>query len=131
MLARFDGEPKFKFSNKQMCKLLYEVMGLPIRVRGKPTAKMKLAGHFEGNPKADDLALLYARRDGTEEQGIILEAIKLIKMVSTRQSLYYSKYPYFIHWKTGKIHSSHRQCATNTRRAASAKPKQLGFVGEI
>ena len=122
VLARFDGEPKFKFSNKQMCKLLYEVMGLPIRVRGKPTAKMKLAGNFEGNPKADDLALLYARRDGTEEQGIILEAIKLIKMVSTRQSLYYSKYPYFIHWKTGKIHSSHRQCATNTRRAASAKP---------
>ena len=122
VLARFDGEPKFKFSNKQMCKLLYETMGLPVRVRGKPTAKMKAAGIFEGNAKADDLALSYAKRDATEEQVVVLEAVKLIKMVKTRQSLYYSKYPYFIHWKTGKVHSSHRQSSTNTRRATSAKP---------
>jgi hypothetical protein len=44
VLSYFKGEPAFKISNKQMCKLLYEVMALPIRVRGKPTAKMKAAG---------------------------------------------------------------------------------------
>ena len=118
----FTGEPKFKASNKQMVKLLYEVMKLPIVVRNKPTAKMKAAGIKQGNPKGDVLALAYALRDGPDELKPVLEAIKLMQMVRTRDSLYYSKYPYFVHWKTGRIHSSHNQCQAVTRRASSAKP---------
>ena len=118
----FKGEPRFKMSNKMMCKLLYEVMGLPVKVRNKPTATMKLKGIKEGNPKGDALAIAYALRDGTEEQVKVLESLKLMQMVKTRVSLFYSKYPYLIHWKDGKIHSSHNQCATNTRRASSSGP---------
>lgn len=118
----FTGEPKFKASNKMMCKLLYEVMGLPIKVRNKPTAAMKLKGIREGNPKGDALAIEYALLAGTPEQVEVLKALKLMTMVKTRNSLYYSKYPYLLHWKDGKIHSSHNQCATNTRRASSSGP---------
>lgn len=118
----FTGEPKFKASNKMMCKLLYETMKLPIKVRNKPTAKMKESGVREGNPKADALAIAYAIRDASVEQVAILESLKLMQMVKTRIGLYYSKYPYFLHWRDGKIRSSHNQCATNTRRASSSAP---------
>lgn len=117
----FSGEPIFKLSNKQMTKLLYDTMALPIRVRNKPTEKMRAVG-AEGNPKGDVLAMEYALRDGDETQCAVIQGLKLMQMVKTRRSLYYSKYPYFIHWKTGRIHSSHNQCETNTRRASSSKP---------
>lgn len=122
VLRHFKGEPVIKFSNVQMARLMYETMKLPIRVRNKATATMKAKGILEGNPKADALAIEYALRDGDPEQKKILEAIKLMQMVRTRKSLYYSKYPYFVHWKTGKVHSSHNQCGTNTRRASSSAP---------
>lgn len=118
----FTGEPLFAISNKQMCKLLYEVMKLPVKVRNKPTPKMKEKGIFEGNAKGDALAIQYGLRDGTEEQKEVLEGLRLMTMVKTRRSLYYKKYPYFIHWKTGKLHPTHNQCETNTRRASTGKP---------
>lgn len=119
----FSGEPVFKLSNKQMQKLLYEVMKLPIRARNKPTEKMRKEGK-EGNPMGNALAIAYAMRDADEEQKAVLEAIQLLRMVNTRRSLYYSKYPYFIHWKTGRIHPTHNQCHTNTRRASESKPNK-------
>jgi 5'-3' exonuclease len=118
----FTGEPKFKASNKQMQVLLYTVMALPIRVRGKATEKMRAAGVREGNPKGNALAIAYAERDASEGLLEVLQAISLMQMVRTRRGLYYNKYPYFVHWKDGRIHSSHNQCATNTRRASSSKP---------
>lgn len=119
----FSGEPQFAISNKQMQKLLYEVMGLPVRVRNKPTAAMRAKG-LEGNPKGDVLAMEYALRDADDEQKAVLQGLKLMQMVKTRRSLYYTKYPYFIHWKTGRIHPSHNQCETNTRRASESKPNK-------
>ncbi len=119
----FTGEPLFKISNKQMCKLLYEVMALPVRVRNKPTKAMKLAGK-QGNPKGDALALEYALRDANEEQAPVLQGLKLMQMTLVRQRFYYKPYPYFIHWKTGRIHPSHNQCSTNTRRASESKPNK-------
>ena len=120
--SQFKGEPLMRFSNKQMCYLLYEVMKLPLRVTNKPTKKMRAKGIKVGNPKGDALALEYALRDATPEQKAVLEGIRLMLMVRTRRNLYYSKYPYFVHWLTGRIHPSHNQCATNTRRASSSKP---------
>jgi DNA polymerase I-like protein with 3'-5' exonuclease and polymerase domains/5'-3' exonuclease len=122
VLRHFKGEPVIKFSNKQLAKLLYEVMALPIRVRNKATDAMRAKGIREGNPKADALAIAYAMRDAVDVQQEVLKSMQLIQMVNTRNGLYYSKYPYFVHWKTGKIHSSHNQCATNTRRASSSAP---------
>lgn len=118
--SNFKGEPIFKISNKMLCKLLYETMGLPIRVRNKPTAKMKAEGIRQGNPKGDVVAVGFGLIDADEDQKKILRAIQLLKMVATRRSLYYSKYPYSIHWKDGLLHSSHNQCGTNTRRASSS-----------
>jgi 5'-3' exonuclease len=119
----FTGEPVFKASNKQMIKLLYEAMKLPVRVRNKPTKIMRQKG-LPGNPKGDALALEYALRECTEEQAAVLRGIKLMRMVITRRSLYYTKYPYFMHWKTGRIHPTHNQSSTNTRRASESKPNK-------
>lgn len=120
----FTGEPIFKIGTKQMCKLLYEVMALPVRVRNKPTEIMRSKGIKEGNAKADNLALEYALREASDEHKQVIEAIKLMTMVKTRRSLYYVNYPHFVHWKTGRIHPSHNQCQTNTRRASESDPNK-------
>lgn len=110
-------------SPKQMQDLMYTKMGLPIRVYNKATPIMRKAGLTKGSPKTDALAFTYALNlDCTPEQKPVLEALKLMKMVETRRGLYYKPWPYFVHWKTGRIHSSHNQSATNTRRASSSKP---------
>lgn len=124
VMRHFTATPVFNpGSPVQMQKLLYETMGLPVRVFNKPTPQMKAKGQRQGNPKADELAIAYAKQmDATPEQKEVLEALRLMKMVQTRRGLYYTPYPFFVHWKTGRIHSSHNQCSTNTRRASSSKP---------
>lgn len=122
----FTGKPRFAYGNKDMSRLLYEVMGMSIKVRNKPTAIMKAKGIREGNPKADSLAIDYAimeaKEKGLEAEEKVLMSLKLINMVNTRLGLFYKPYPDFVHWKSGKVHSSHRQCHANTRRASSAEP---------
>lgn len=147
-------EPQFNDgSPKQMQALMYDVMGLEIKVRNKPTEIMRSKGE-PGSPKTDALAIAYALREcelkskEAEDQlndpdtdpvlldtlrmksaeamrkFDVLEALKLMAMVGTRRSLYYSKYPYFKHWKDGKIRSQHNQAATNTRRASESGPNK-------
>jgi len=119
----FTGEPTFNpGSPKQLQNLFYTVMGLPVRVTNKPTDNMRAAGLRVGTPKTDNLAIAYALKECTEEQAAVLKALRLMKMVETRRGLYYEPYPKFLHWKTGKVHSSHNQSATNTRRASTSKP---------
>lgn len=101
--SHFTGEPVFKASNNQMCHLMYEVMGLPIVVRNKPTEKMRKEGK-PGGAKGDNLAIEYALRSATPEVQEVLKSLKLMQMVKTRRGLYYDKYPNFVHWRTGKIH---------------------------
>jgi len=137
----FKGEPQFNDgSPKQMQKLMYEVMGLEIKVRNKPTDIMRAAGIREGTPKTDALAINYALLDCDEivknpmsteaevaeakQVKAALEALQLMSMVGTRRSLFYGKYPYFPHWKDGKIRSNHNQAAANTRRATESKPNK-------
>ena len=122
----FTGEPDNPLgSPTKMGKLMYEMMGLPVRVRNKATDVMRKAGIYEGNPKTDALALDYAlQMDATPEQKPVLEALKLMQMVRTRRGLFYSTYPYFVHWKDGMVHPSHNQCATNTRRASESAPNK-------
>lgn len=122
--SHFKGEPVFKFSSKQMCHLMYEVMGLPVVVRGKVSATMRAKGQKVGNPAANELAIKYAIRDGDPNVKGVLEGLRVMKMVVTRKGLFYSKYPGFAHWMTGRIHGSHNQCHTNTRRASESKPNK-------
>lgn len=119
----FSGRPAVNLgSPKQMQKLMYETMGLPIKVYNPPTETMRKAGLKVGTPKTDNLAITYALVDCAEELRPVLEALRIIKMVSTRFNLFYTPLPGFVHWKTGLVHSSHNQCGTNTRRASSSKP---------
>lgn len=124
----FTGKPRFAYGNKDMSRLLYEVMGMTIKVRNKPTAIMKAKGIREGNPKADALAVAYAISEATlageskAEELKVLKALQLITTVNTRNGLFYATYPNFVNWHSGKVHSSHRQCHANTRRASSAEP---------
>jgi len=137
----FKGEPQFnKGSPLQMQRLMYEVMGLEIKVRNAPTDNMRKAGIREGTPKTDALAVNYGLldcdaiiKDPTASEAEVaeakkvkaaLEALQLMGMVGTRRSLYYSKYPYFPHWKDGKVRSNHNQAAANTRRATESKPNK-------
>lgn len=122
--SKFEAKPEFNpGSPKQMSNLIYEVMKLPVRVFNPLTAIARKAGETTGTAKTDELAIAYALKlDATPEQKEVLEALRLIKMVATRNGLYYSTYPYFLSWKTGRLHSSHNQCATNTRRASSSGP---------
>lgn len=122
----FKGEPDFNIGSPvQKQKLLYELLDLPVRVRNKPTDQMKAAGIREGSPKTDVLAIEWAKKfDAKEEAKPVLEALKLMQMVETRRSLYYNKYPGFLHWKTGKLHSSLNQCEANTRRSSEAAPNK-------
>lgn len=122
----FKGEPVFNTgSPQQKQKLMYEVMGLPIRVRNKPTDAMRAKGTREGSAKTDVLAIDWAiKYDANEEVKPVLEAMKLMQMVETRRSLYYSKYPGLLHWRTGKLHSSFNQCEANTRRSSESGPNK-------
>lgn len=119
---KFTGEPVFNFgSPKQKITLLYEVMGLPVRVRNKPTAKMKAAG-VQGSPSTDALAVNYAIRDADPKQRVFLEAIQLYISCRTKFSLYYDQYPDMLHWRDGKLHPSVNQCQANTLRGSCATP---------
>jgi DNA polymerase I-like protein with 3'-5' exonuclease and polymerase domains len=52
----------------------------------------------------------------------VIAALSEMQTVQTRRGLYWNTYPNFVHWKTGKVHPSLRQSATNTRRHTSARP---------
>lgn len=134
--SHFNGEPEFNAgSPKQLGKLFYDVLELPVKVYNPPTDKMRADGNKTGTPKTDALAISYGLMDvaDDEQKVTVLKALRLMKMVQTREGLYYKPYPGFIHWKTGRVHSSHNQCATNTRRASSSMPnvQQLAKNGKV
>lgn len=128
LTAMFDGTPNFNAgSPKQKVQLMYEVMGLPVRLRGAPTANMRKAG-VEGTPKTDELAIKTALKldlDKNDETHLpkieALEAMLKMANINTRFNLYYNKYPAYIHWKDGKIHGALHQGATVTGRFTSSK----------
>lgn len=119
----FKAAPTFNGgSPKQMAELLYTTLGLPVRLYNDATETMKKQGIRQGNPKTDALAIVYALLDADAEQTEILKALRACKVIETRRGLFYNPLPTFVHWKTGKVHSNHNQCGTNTRRASSSRP---------
>lgn len=123
--SRYSGKPDFNVgSPKQISKLLYEVIGMPIRLRNKATDAMRAAGIKEGNPRTDDGAIEMAIKfkDVGEREVAVLKALLEMKSCNTRNALYWSAYPGMINWKTGKIHPEIRQSSTNTRRWTSGQP---------
>lgn len=124
--AHFTAKPDFNAgSPKQMQNLMYNVMGLPIRIRNKPTDLMRARGE-DGTPSTDDVAinsaLHYDLPDENDERRQVLQALLKIKMYNTREGLYYSTYPVLPHWKSKRIHASNNQCSTVTRRFSCSQP---------
>ena len=122
---RFDGTPEINVgSNKQLTTLLYETMGLPVRLRNKATDVMRAKGIREGNPRADDEAMAMAIKmgDASPEVAPVLKALTQMKSINTKMGLYWNPYPDMVHWTDGKLHPEVRQCATNTRRHTSSHP---------
>ena len=122
---RFEGKPNFNVgSPKQIAHLMYEVIGLPIRLRNKATDAMKAKGIKLGNPQTDDDAINMALKfkDVEGEPAEVLKALLELKSINTRTSLYWTAYPKFVHWQTGRIHPEVQQCSTNTLRHAGSKP---------
>ncbi len=111
-------------SPKQMQKLLYETLGLPIRLRNPVTDAAKAKGATEGSPKTDDDAMNMAVKFGDVEGDAakVLKSLIEVKSAHTRRGLYWEPYPKLLHWKTGKLHPNLRQSATNTRRFAGSSP---------
>jgi hypothetical protein len=65
MAKRFVAAPDFNTGSfVQIGKLMYEVMGLPIRLRNKATDAMRAKGIREGNPQTDDDAINMAIKMG-------------------------------------------------------------------
>lgn len=122
--SRYKGKPNFNVgSPKQLATLLYEVMGLPIRLRNKATETMRAAGNKLGHPRTDDSAIDMAIKfgDAKEREASVLKSLLEMKSCNTRNGLYWSAIPLHIHWKTGKLHSEITQSNTNTRRWTSSK----------
>ena len=126
MVARnFSGKPVFNVGSPlQISKLLYEVVGMPVRLRNKPTEKMREAGKREGTARTDDSAIELAVKmgDATEREAEVLKSMLDMKKANTRTALYWKPYPTMLHWKTGKMHPEMRQSSTNTRRWTSGSP---------
>lgn len=123
--SRFKGAPELNTgSPKQMQKLLYETLALPVRLRNKPTEAMRKQGIKEGTVRTDEDAILMAIKQGDirEDKVEVLKAILELKSISTRRGLYWDAYPKFLHHKTNRIHPEFRQSSTNTRRYTGANP---------
>ncbi len=108
----------------QLQKLLYETLGLPVRLRNKATDAMRAKGIREGNARTDEDAMMMAIKQGdvTGTDAEVLKALVEAKSIRTRQGLYWEAYPKFLHHRTGRIHPSLRQSSTNTRRYTGAEP---------
>lgn len=151
--SRFSGKPELNLgSPKQMTKLLYETLGLEVKIINKLTDnerqnKRDLAdacykfGKIErGSSKVeplteeekvlliqkastDDTAMQFALLDDLEpEVRKFLENLMALKKINTRCSLFYNKYRNIRHWRTNKVHAALNQCATVTRRYSASGP---------
>ena len=129
----YKGTPNFNVgSPSQITKLMYEVIGAPVRLRNKATDAMKAKGIREGNPRTDDGAIEMAVKMG-DVKGVeaeVLEALLTMKSCNTRNALYWSSYPTMIQWKTGRLHPEVRQSGTNTRRFTGSTPNIMQMQGD-
>ena len=110
-------------SHKQMAKLLYDVLKIPVRIRNTPTSRMKKK-NLPGNPASNESAIQNAITYKDTEHVELLQLLLSHKGYLTRESLFFEKWPKYVHPKTGKIHCSMRQSATSTRRFTHAKPNK-------
>jgi DNA polymerase I-like protein with 3'-5' exonuclease and polymerase domains/5'-3' exonuclease len=133
----FKGEPELNLNSpKQIARLLYETLKLPVRLRGDLTETMIHRDLTEGNPATNELAVQLALHyDKGGEHPEVLRALLALKTVETRRKMFYGPYRHAAHWQRQPelwIHASFNQCATVTRRYSCSGPnlQQLPKKGE-
>lgn len=116
-------------SPPQVTELLYCKLALPVREHTKKQrGSFRDVQGFHGSPATDEDAIKMAIAQDCEEgswKRRALELILEIKGCLTRESLYYSKYPLWVHPKTGMLHPNIRDCGTDTRRPTGGDPNIL------
>lgn len=120
----FKGDPQFNLgSYKQVQRLLYTVMGNPVRIKNKPTEKAMSEGATEGQAASNEIAIRYALAfDATEQTEPLLRALLAMKTVNTRRNMFYTPYKLLPHWKDNLVHAQLNQCAAATRRYTCSNP---------
>lgn len=128
LAAHFSPQVNFDCNKTaDVAKLMYEVMGLPVRFRRPPTEVMRAKGIHQGNVQADFASVEHALKldlmeDDTDSNYNCLLAVREMKAVKTRFQLYYEPYKLLVHWKDGKLHPQLGQSRTATRRFAPNNP---------
>ena len=121
--ARWVPSPNFNpGSPMDVTRLMYDALNMPVRIRNKPTDKMRKEGRG-GTPSTDEEAVKNAIAFG--DVGQYEDAFKTLlelKKIITRFSLFYDKYPVLVHWKDGKLHHHLNQSSTSTRRFSHGAP---------
>lgn len=150
--ARFTGKPRVNFNSpKQMQRLLYDTLGMQVRVMNKLTDKQRADEDFRkafyakrdyddgklgreptelersvwmSKASTDDDAVEVAlyRDNLSERQQEVLRAFLKIKELTTRINMFYNAYAVIPHWTDGKVHSTFNQCQAATRRWSSSGP---------
>lgn len=118
--------------------LFYLLLGLPIRKRTKvQQGSLREKGGFEGSPGTDEAAIEFALANDCEDhpwKADLLHALLDYKSASTRLSIYWNPYPYWLDEKQ-IMHPGFSSCGTVTRRPTGTNPNLLqvskGPVREI
>jgi len=113
----------------QMKELFYLKLGLPVRERTKKTkGSFRDVNGLPGSPATDEVAVMSALLNDCPEgdwRRDVLKTLLDVKEAMTRESLFYSKYPHWVHPRDGVVHPSIRNCGTVTRRPTGGSPNLL------
>jgi DNA polymerase I-like protein with 3'-5' exonuclease and polymerase domains/5'-3' exonuclease len=139
----FDANPEFIHlgdelclnSPKQMLSLLYGKLALPVRLRSFNVSESRKVLGLDGSPSTDKDAIADAQANILTLEDWryhALEHLKTAKTCQTRNSLFYSKLPLWIHPQTGNVHPGVNSVGTDTRRPTGSNPNffQLSKAGE-
>jgi hypothetical protein len=107
-------------SPQQMQAMLYSLLELPIRRRSKNAfGSLRERERLPGSPatgiKAVASALAYDCQEGDWRRPV-LEDYRLVSQEQQKESLYFSKWPLWIHPRDGRVHPAIKNCGTVTRR---------------
>lgn len=119
-------------SPAQMVGLFYGAMALPILIRNDNdtttgAGRLREKNRLPGSPSTGDIAMqtLMAELPEGDWRRRVVELIRDIKAVNTRNKTYYQPYPSWVSPVTGRIHPTVRNCGTDTRRPSSSSPNVL------
>lgn len=115
-------------SANQNMALLYGMLALPIRLRNLKVSDTRKALGLPGAASTDKdavaMALAEDAREGDWRREALL-ALKTVKECLTRKSLFYDKYPLWVHPADGNVHPNINLTGADTRRPSGSNPNPL------